>query len=186
VFVSIDGAEKLLGQKFIPIRNLGKFYANFKTIKAPNMAFLLTGIFGGQRVDYVQIYGIKEHSIAMIDNDKYDMGFTYIYLGQDFRSKKKRYRLEWDDFNKKFKGFYDDPRQALEMVSPTFMEKLMELSKKYKGVSVEYFESKEYQKNCLALIIPKLVFPLKMKKGNEYMAEFNNFINDAIALKKSI
>lgn len=167
-------------------------YNNFKTIKNFRINhFSITGNYLNNGFNYFQINNFfKKYSVLLISLDYYNPKFDHIHITpQTILKITQDYDLEWIDFNKSFTNNLKNPKQALEILTPTFMETLMYLKKEYGSIDIECFEEKNYQTNTIAILKRGHIFPVILHKENEIEKYINNFIfflNGAIKLKNNI
>ena len=126
----------------------------------------------------------------MITMNKYEPLFDHIHIfPRTVLSGKSGFDLEWIEFNEKYVSKLENPRQALEVISPTFMETMVDIKNEYGEIEIEYFEDTNYQVNMLVLAKPGYIFDVS--KDNEVelkqdMSKLKVFIEKALELKNSI
>ena len=172
------------------------YFKKFKKIKYCFIdSFAIAGVYKDNSFSYYQLrsYFCLGHTFSVIFLDtekKYEKNFSNIEIKpQKSISLGKDHDLEWNQFNRYFINKFDNPRQALEVVSPTFMQQLVRIKEKYQNIYVEYFESSEYQKNCLVIYKKGALFPIFFYKKDQFDKYYNNFLeflSDCIELNKSI
>jgi len=169
--------------------NFKNEFNNFQTIKNGKIkGYFISGLINKNYFDYREINSwFRRYSIIIIDADSYKPNFNQILIKRQRGLKKKQdFDLEWNDFNTTFDNRFKDPRQALEIVTPTFMENLFDLSKKYKELKFEYFETSNYQKNIFAIILYPAIFSRKRKNIEKEIINLKMTIKSLISLKESI
>jgi|GEM_PF-1132423 len=167
-------------------RNLNN---QFQTLnQSTSNGFLVTGLINSNYFEYYEVKHLfKSYSFVTIEADTYKPNFSQILIKKQKNIKNKNdFDLEWNDFNITFDNRFKNPKQALEVVTPTFMEKLFGLANKYKEIRFEYFETTDFQKHTLALIIyPKLTSRNKklVQRDTDKIIEL---VKDLIILKNNI
>ena len=188
-------SESIKGSNFTLESRMEKksllYYTKFKTInKLFSDFFSISGNLDDESFTYYQVFGLfSGYSIIIFDSDQNYQPFDNIKIvPRSIIDGRSNYQLEWIKFNKKFVNRLDNPGQALEIISPTLMEALVEAKEHYKDISLEYFMSQEYQKLCFAVIIKKAIFPIfydKNKVKLQYEG-FLGFLKQGAELKKAI
>lgn len=164
-------------------------FNKFQTIQQGSIgSYIISGTIQGNYFEYYQIISwFKTYSIITIDADTYEPNFSQILIKRQKGLKKRNdFDLEWNDFNTTFDNRFKNPRQALEIVTPTFMEKLFDLSKDYKELKFEYFETTEYQKHTFAVIFNPTIFSRDRNKIKEEVIKLKKSIETLILLKESV
>ena len=164
----------------------------FKQIKKYNLNhFTIYGTYKDNEIRFFQMgnYNAK-FSVAMITMDKYAPEFDHILiLPKTVLTFGKGYNLEWVDFNKKYLSKLDNPKEALNVLSPTFMETLVDLKNKYGKIEIEYFEDKDYQSNSLIVVKEGHIFDVfkyREDRAPNDIKVLNDFLDDVVKLKSSI
>ncbi len=116
--------------------------------------FYIEGVIKGNSFEYYELYSLfKRYGVMVIDADNYKPKFSNILIKKHQVGKQNGdFSLEWNDFNLMFDSRSKNPKEALEIVTPAFMENIFRICKKYKEVKFEYFETKDLQKNTLAFL----------------------------------
>jgi hypothetical protein len=172
-------------------KDIAKYYKKFRFIKRRLLGpFEILGSFNGEEIRFFQMGLIKPYSVVMITMDRYKSNFDHIKIVPNtLLNIEKGFSLEWIEFNKKFISKLENPRQALEVLSPTFMETLVDMKEKYKEIEIECFEDKNYQTNVLVIVHPGHIFSLSQIRPeivNNGVQNFLDFVKIAINLKESI
>jgi hypothetical protein len=175
------------------INRKNSFFKNqfnkFQTIQQGSInRYIINGIIQGNYFEYREIFSwFKNYSIITIDADTYKPSFSQILIKrQKGLKKQKDFDLEWNDFNTTFDNRFKNPRQALEIVTPTFMEKLFDLSKYYNELKFEYFETSEYQKHTFAVIFRPVIFSGKKGKIENEIIRLKKSVEILLVLKESV
>src|SRR3989344_5594813 len=138
-------------------------YQNFKTFNNSSpQSYSIRGSIDNTKVEYLQIRKfLTPYSVTMITIDRYELGFKHIHITPKniLSIIKSGSDLEWPDYNKLFLNTLKNPSQAREVLTPTFMEALVAMQKKYSSFDVEYFEDPEYQIHALIVLKRGYILP---------------------------
>jgi hypothetical protein len=164
-------------------------YNKFQSIQENQIGdYFISGIVQGNYFEYYEINSwFKKYSTITIDADRYQKNFEHILIKRQWGLRKQKdIDLEWNDFNAVFDNRFNEPRQALEIVTPTFMEKLFAISRECKEIKFEYFETPEYQKHTFVIIFRPALFS-KNKEGFEgEILKLKKAVEMLISLKESV
>lgn len=164
-------------------------FNEFQTIRQGQIgSYVISGTIQGNYFEYYEISSsFKNYSIITIDADTYEPNFSQILIRhQKGLKKRKDFDLEWNDFNTIFDNSFKNPKQALEIVTPTFMERLFDLSKGHKELKFEYFETPEYQKHTFAVIFRPPIFSKDRKKIKDEIIKLKKSVEALMLLKESV
>ncbi len=193
-----EAIKKILNNsqyKFNYIKEINNELANYKKLPLIRKSFLgnfiINGIYKGENFTYFQVFSnLQQYSVLIFDAEKYDPKFDFIHITpQTILNFGTDYDLEWIKFNKNFINKFDDPREALEVVTPYFMDLLVDLKNKYGFVEIQYFTDNNYQKESLILIKKEYIFPIflfKKERMENYFKNFLDYLDSGFNLKNSI
>ena len=153
--------------------------------------FLITGNLNGEGFLFFQTTTPRPYSVLVLDAEKYEPKFASIQIEpQTLFNFGKDYQLEWGEFNRAFINKFDDPQQALEVVTPTFMESLATLRDTYGHVSIKYYSNDDYQKESLIIATKGRMFPVMQIRNDDELQlcfkKFLDFVKNGISLIESI
>jgi len=137
--------DKLASKGLYPLYNEEKglsMYQNFKTISTCKVEpYSIIGSIDHTGIRFLQMHKLfRRYSVAMITIDRYELGFKHIHITPKTNlNLQSDHELEWIEYNKAFINTLENPRQAREVLTPTFMEALVAMQKKYSSFDVEYF-----------------------------------------------
>jgi len=182
-----------LKASFAKKKDLIRYY-RFKTIakyQLDRFNFTIAGSYNGHQVQFFQIRRwFKKYSVAMLVVDRYVPNFRHIHITtQTILDIGADHDLEWIEFNQNFKNKFEDPREAREVLTPTFMESLVSLKKKYGAIDIEYFADENYQIHALVVLRKGYIFKkikLENKELDDTISELNDYLNECIKLKEGI
>ncbi len=153
--------------------------------------FIINGKYKDNGFTYFQIfYKFRRYSVLVFDAKKYDPKFEYIRITPQTKINiDKDTDLEWIKFNKNFINMFDNPATALEVVTPYFMELLLNLKNKYGFIEIRYFSDDEYQKESLVILKRSSIFKVilfKKNKIDKYLKKLLEYLDDGYKLVNSI
>ena len=168
-------------------------HTTFLFVKKSLVDLTKVNIYGTHRsheIEYFQMDNFSgKYSVVLTRMEKYQPNFGHIHIRPDsVLSLYPDYDLEWNDFNKIFDNKFKNPRQALEVLSPTFMEELVALRNTYHEIEIEYFEDKNYHTHTLAVIVRGYLIEISdsEREVQESVEKIMTLLDNVITLKESI
>lgn len=148
----------------------------------------IVGQYEGLTYEFMQCWrGRKRYSLILIDDPTHRPNFSHILIKKQKGVKhRKDVDLEWNDFNLKLDNRLTNPQQALELLSPTFMERLFDLLNKYNELRFEYYELPELQKNVFACMTREYALDWNRTFEPSHIDNLHTRAKDTVSLIRSI
>ncbi len=163
----------------------------YKSLRSFCNTFMRSKIISGKIKDSGFIFfegkkSFRKYSCVIVDAGRYEIDFDSIVIKKEsvFHTSED-FDLEWIQFNDTFHSDLENPRQALEVISPTFMEQLKRFHDTYDEIVFEYFEEPSYFSHHILCMIPGYIFS-STEDVTQAFEKIEKLAEHAVDLQESI